>query len=191
MKKYTDKNISVTWAFDLSKTLRDNFSNKQWASLTQYVVDQMILTKIDKGLSPVNGERMFQKYKNPKQYPGALKQNNKPNLALTGNMLSYYNAREGKEPMEVIVGIPKDAPQKEITKAIANNQGTQSLLANKVTSNTKNRKLKSQVKASTKGIPARPFIPLKGQSFTRDIILEVRKYFAYCLDIAIKKGLNK
>lgn len=187
-KKYTSKNIDVTWAFDLKKKLRDNFSNKEWANLTNYVVDQMILKKIDKGLSPVNGERMFQKYKNPKIYPGDQKQNNKPNLTLTGKMLSYYESRPTNNEMQITIGIHKDAPKEQLTKAVANNQGTQGSLVNQISKQTKDKKLKSKVKAAAKGIPARPFIPLKGQTFTRDIVLEVRKLFAYCLDKAIKKG---
>lgn len=190
MKKYSDKNVSVTWAFDLKKTLTDNFSNEQWADLSNKVVEDIIKPKIDKGLSPVQGERMFQKYKNPKQYPADQKQNNKPNLKLTGQMLYHYNARAGTNPMEIHIGIPKDSGEEVLTKAVANNQGTQSGLVNKISKQTKDRKLKAKVKAASKGIPARPFIPLKGQSFTRDIILEVRKHLATILDKAIKKGLK-
>jgi hypothetical protein len=190
VKKYSGKNISVEWKFDLKQTLRDNFSNKKWADLSRYVIDQMILTKIDKGLSPVQGERTFQKYKNPKKYPGHLKQNNKPNLKLTGQMLSHYDVKDSKNPMEISFGIHNTAPEKEQIKAKANNEGTQGTLVDEL-SKSKNRKLNAQVKAATKGIPSRPFVPRKGQSFTRDIILEVRKHFATILDIAIKKGMKK
>ncbi len=190
-KKYNGKNISVEWKFDLNEVLRNNFSNKEWADQSQYVVDQMILTKIDRGISPVNGVRTFQKYKNPERYPGNKKQNNKPNLALTGSMLSHYDARPGNEQMTITLGIHKDAPKEELIKAVANNEGTQSSLTGALAKSSKDKKLIKKVKQASKGIPARPFIPLKAQSFTRDITLAVRKYFAYCLDKAIKKGIKK
>lgn len=190
-KKYSDKNISVEWKFDLNSVLRNNFSNNEWAKQSQYVVDQMILTKIDRGISPVNGVRTYQKYKNPERYPGDKKQNNKPNLTLTGSMLSHYEARAGDEQMSIRVGIPKSAPKEELIKAKANNEGTQSALTGALAKNSKDKKLIKKVKQASKGIPARPFIPLKTESFTRDITLAIRKYFAYCLDIAIKKGLKK
>lgn len=190
-KKYVGKNVSVEWKFDLSKTLRENFSNRQWAKLSEEVVKNMILEKIDKGLSPVNGERMFQKYKDPKRYPGNKKSSNKPNLRLSGDMLGTYTTKAGNENMSISFGI-FDSEQK--IKAKANNEGTQgakSALSNKIARNSRDRKLQRVAKSIAKGIPSRPFIPLKGQNFTRDIVLEIRKLFAYCLNQAINRGKNK
>lgn len=192
-KKFTHKNVSVEWKFDLKKTLRDNFSNRQWADLSESVVNNLILRKIEKGLSPVNGVRMFQKYKNPKKYPADLKQNNKPNLTLTGSMLLYYSTKPSNNEMEITIGM-QDAPEEEIVKAIANNRGTQSgkdKVASSVKKSSRDRKLQQAAAAIAKGIPARPFIPLKNQTYTRDIILEIRKLFAYCLNQAINRGRNK
>ena len=188
MKKFSNKHITITWKFDFDEVVTANFSNQQWADLSKYVVEQVILPKIERGVSPVNGERMFQKYKDPKSYPGNRKQNNKPNLALTGTMLSYYDAMPGESQMEIYLGMPDSTPKEEMVKAKANNSGTQSAVVNAITSRSKNRKLNTKIKAASKGIPARPFIPKKGQTYTRDIILAIRKYFAYCLDQAIKKG---
>lgn len=190
-KKFLSKNISVEWKFDLNKVLRDNFSNRQWANLTQYIVDQNILKKIERGISPVKGEGNFTKYKNPKQYPARLKQSNKPNLTLTGNMLSHYEAKESNELMAITLGLHKGTPKEELIKAKANNEGTQGQLVKMLGQTVKNKKRKNEIKQSSKGIPARPFIPLLGQTYTADIILEIRKAFAYCLDMAIKKGRNK
>lgn len=188
MKKYSSKGIEITWKFDFDEVVKSNFSNQQWADLSKYAVEQIILPKIERGVSPVNGERMFQKYKDPSKYPGNQKQNNKPNLALTGKMLSYYDAMPGDDKMELYIGMPDTTPKEEMIKAKANNEGTQSAAVNAITKNSKNRKLNTKIKAASKGIPARPFIPKKGQTYTRDIIIAIRKYFAYCLDQAIKKG---
>ena len=193
-RKFTTKNVSVEWKFDLKRTLLENFSNRQWASMSQNVVKQMILTKIEKGISPVEGVRMFQKYKDPSRYPGDLKQSNKPNLKLEGTMLSYYESRPGTDPMEIVIGIHKDAPPKELIKVEANNQGTQnakSQTASAIARGTRDRKLQRIAASTAKGIPARPFIPNKNQSFTKDIMLEIRKLFAYCLNQAINRGKNK
>lgn len=190
-KKFTSKNVSVEWKYDLKKDLQENFSNRQWAHLSQYVIDQNILRKIDNGISPVQGERNFAKYKDKEKYPADKKPSNKPNLTLTGNMLSHYEARETNETMTITVGIHKDAPKEDLVKAIANNEGTQGKAAYNIARNTKNRKLKRDIQQASKGIPARPFIPIKDQSFTKDIILEIRKAFAYCLQQALNKRGNK
>lgn len=190
-KKFTTKHVSVEWKFDLSKVLRDNFSNRQWSDLSESVVNNLILRKIDKGLSPVNGVRAFQKYKDPKKYPGDKKASNKPNLTLTGTMLSYYESRPGKEPMSLTIGIHDDAPEIERFKADVHNNGTQGKNFNRIPKDSKSRKDQSKEKATAKGIPARPFVPKKDQTYTRDIILEIRKLFAYCLKQAINRGKNK
>ena len=194
-KTFKTKNIEVTWNYDFKKQVQDNFSNRQLADMVEYIVNQKILTKIDKGISPVHGVRNFDKYKDPKKYPGDIKPSNKPNLALTGEMLSNYIAHEGKEIMSATVGIHKqDASPEVMTRARANNFGTQSgksKLAKKIAKGTKNKTLKAAAKSLIKGIPARPFVPQMGQTFTRDIILEIRKAFAYCLKQAIQRGKNK
>lgn len=193
MKK-TFKNVTVEWNFDFDKKIRDNFSNRQFAEHLNYTIDRLIKPKIEKGLSPVKGERAFQKYKNPKQYPAGQKPSNKPNLKLTGEMLYNYIAKEGKDVMSATVGIHSDAGDEVVTRAKANNFGTQSgkqALAGSIASSTKDKKLKHAAKSIAKGIPARPFIPQDNQSFTADIILEIRKVFAYCLNQAINRGKNK
>ena len=191
-KKFKSKNVEVEWAFDLNKTLRDNFSNKEWSDLSESIVNGVILRKIDKGLSPVNGVRMYAKYKDPKKYPGDRKPSNKPNLTLTGEMLSYYKSNPGSEPMSISLGLHSGTPDDVMTRAKANNQGTQKIKSEtpsqeNISKRSKKNSIRKQQK-ELKGIPARPFIPVKGQTYTRDIILEIRKLFAYCLNQAIKRG---
>jgi len=173
MKKFTSKTLDVTWAYDLKKTLQDNFSNRQWAKLSQYVVDQQILKDLSKGNSPVNKARRLANYSEryTKAIKGSLgKENNKSvrpvNLTLTGSMLSNYDARPGEDTFEITLGIHSDAPEFDRLKASVHNTG------NKTT-------------------PRRPFVPLAGESFTRKITLEIRKLFAYCLDQAINRRKNR
>ena len=173
MKKFTSKNLDVTWAYDLKQALKDNFSNRQWAKLSEYVVDQEILKAIDKGNSPVEKARRLQKYSERyvKAIKGTLgKLNNKTvrpvNLTMTGSMLSHYDARPGQGEFEITLGIHGDAPSLDLIKAKAHNEGTDK-------------------------IPRRPIVPLAGESYTRKITLEIRKLFAYCLDQAIKRSKNR
>ena len=194
-KTFKTKNIEVTWNYDFKKEVQDNFSNRQLTDLINRIVIENVKPKIDKGISPVHGVRNFEKYKDPKKYPGDIKPSNKPNLKLTGEMLYNYVAHEGKEIMSATVGIHKqDASPEVMIRAKANNFGTQSSkskAAKAVAKNTKDKQLKTAAKSLIKGIPARPFVPQKGESFTRDIILEIRKAFAYCLNQALNRGRNK
>lgn len=201
MKTFKGKNISIEWRFNFDQKVKNNFSNRQFATLLEDIINRNVLRKIDKGLSPVDGVRMFKKYKDPKSYPGDLKQSNKPNLTLTGNMLSNYVAKQGEEQMTATMGIHSDAPEIEKVKAVAHNYGTQGNTTNaalkkkNIFKNTKNKSLRRAAKKAVadaqKGIPARPFVPKKGEIFTRDIMLEIRKAFAYCLNQAINRGKNK
>ena len=214
MKKFAVKNISIEWRFKLKDQIRENFSNRQWADLTQKIVDTSIKRLIDKGLSPVAGQRMFQKYKNPEKYPGDLKSQNKPNLRLSGSMLSNYQAKATSEQMAITLGIHQDVNEEDRIKAKANNEGTETRLSKLAREDLKNRKknpidysqmtaeqrkkekrlqrgLKQASKNLLKGIVARRFVPLSGETYTRQILLEIRKAFAYCLKQALQRGRNK
>lgn len=214
MKKATYGNITIEWRFKLKEQVRDNFSNRQWADLTQKIVDGSIKRLIDKGLSPVSGQRMFQKYKNPEKYPGDLKSQNKPNLRLTGSLLSNYSARASTDPLSITMGVHSDAPELDLIKAKANNEGTEtaeSIQARKVLKAFKRyskdysdmsrqqmleerrrvSRIKKGARAALKGIVARRFVPLRNETYTRQILLEIRKAFAYCLKQALERGRNK
>lgn len=173
MKRFTSKNLDVSWAYDLKKTLQDNFSNRQWAKLSQYVVDQQILKDLDKGNSPVKGARRLTNYsesyvkaikgKLSKQFDKAVRP---VNLTLTGSMLSHYEAQPTENTFEITLGIHENAPLEDRIKAMKHNTGTDI-------------------------IPRRPFVPLAGESYTSKITLEIRKLFAYCLDQAINRRKNR
>lgn len=200
MKKYTGP-VSVEWTYDLRKQLRENFSNRQWADLTNRIVKTEILPSIARGISPVEGVKTFAKYKNPAKYPGDRKPSNKPNLNLTGDMLSFYEARPSQSPLTLKIGIHSDAPELVMTKAVANNEGTESAESKAARREIKaikksrpsksNRAAKRELKAKFFGIVARPFIPRGSQSFTKKITLEIRKAHAYCLSEALNRIKSK
>jgi len=162
VKSFVSKNISVQWSYDLRKTIQKQFSNRQLETVLQSSIIPMIKDTIAKGLSPVEGKRMFDKYKNPKTYPGKLKPSNKANLFLSGDMLSEYKVKSGKEPLIMSFGIHDDAGRDIKARAKANNSGTEN-------------------------IPARRFVPWGGENYIRRITLEVKKAFAYALNQAINK----
>lgn len=152
----------VVWNFDFKKILKQEFSSRQWANKVQEVVDQDIKGSISKGVSPVIKKRLFQKYKNPKKYPAHLKPSNKPNLYLTGEMLSFYKAKPVENEQAITVGIhSSDASEKVMIKAKANNEGTDT-------------------------IPERRFVPIKGETYNQTIMLKIRNKLAEVLGFALK-----
>lgn len=168
MKKRLDtKFLSVEWAYDLEKTLRDNFSNRQWSKLSENVISQEILPLVTKGVSPVAGGRKLVKYSD--RYKAAIKRGLLPgktvspvSLKLTGSMLSNYKSKPGEDMFSISLGIHKDAPDFDRLKAEVHNNGNEKT-------------------------PRRPFVPVAGEQFTRKITLEIRKLFAYCLDQALNR----
>lgn len=131
------------------------------------IIHSEILPLIDKGLSPVKGSRNFQKYKNPKKYPADLKSSNKPNLRLTGEMLSQYKAKAKQEKsLTATMGIHSDAsPRSKLLAGVHNN-------------------------GENKFVPMRPFIPKQkeGETYTAKINAAIRRAFGYVLGRAINKG---
>lgn len=165
-KSFVSKNISVEWTWNLKEKVAKEFSNRQLQEVVQSTIIPMIKDRISKGLSPVEGKRMFDKYKDPKKYPAKMKQSNKPNLYLSGDMLAEYKTKAHNEPMVISVGIHNDVDKEIKIRAKANNDGTEH-------------------------IPARRFVPWAGENFIRKITLETKKIFAQALDQALKRGRNK
>lgn len=168
-RRIETKETVIEYNITLDDVLKST-SKRELENKLNYVIEQTILPTIDKGLSPVAGERMFAKYKNPKQYPGDRKQSNKPNLTLTGEMLSWYEAKSSpNEPNTATMGIHKDAPDKVKMLADVHNNGTRSDIA------------------------MRPFIPKekKGERFTAKIERGIRAAFSYVLSRALADALNK
>lgn len=168
MKKFISKYVEAEWRYNLKRQIQENFKNERWANGVKRGVLPQILGLIDRGISPVKGRRMFPKYKDPDKYPGGLKPSNKPNLKLENKMLKHYDVRPHQEMLTITLGIHADAPEEERIKAIANNEGT--------------KNSKGEV-----AIAARRFIPLKNESYSTSIMLEIRKIFATILSRAINK----
>lgn len=124
------------------------------------IVDEEIKPRIAKGISPVRGYRNFPKYKNPKSYPGNRKPSNKPNLELTGEMLSFYRAVPSKARSHSTTsyrfGLVTSATQFAKDKAEWNNYGT------------------------SRGVPARKFVPdeTQAETYQVSIMLAIREAFA-------------
>ena len=160
---------------DFADTIRDNFSSAQWADLAKRTVKEKILTKLDKGLSPVAKQRKLQRYS--ESYVSAMRRSaselkrlgkvpRPPNLRLTGELHSHYDARPVENRTSITLGIHEDAPAFVKLKAKAHNEGTEK-------------------------IPARRLVPLKDEQYTRDIMLELRQFLALCLYQAINRRKNR
>jgi hypothetical protein len=160
------KTLDLTLEIDWGRHVEHKIDQGELQDQLVKVVDNKILPTIAKGLSPVKSWRMFRKYKNPDNYPAHLKQSNKPNLNLTGEMLDYYTVRRTPKKLEFMVGISPDAPGDVKIRAKANNEGTE---------------------VDGKGVPARRFIPLQGESFTSEIVLAIREAFAKVMSDALKR----
>lgn len=140
---------------NLSKTYAKlrSVTDDKLASDFREVVNDKIKGMISRGISPVEGKGNFPKYKNPKKYPGDLKPSNKPNLYLEGDLMGALTAWLRGD--RIYVGI-EDSEQEG--KADANNRGL-------------------------RGIPARRFIPLRGERFAQTVMLAFRQ--------AVKKRFGK
>lgn len=108
-----------------------------------------IKRKISIGSSPVSGR--FVAYTNPKRYPGKKKPAKPVNLYLSGVMLSWLKAFK-QSTMTLGIGIPSSAPKEVKARALANNVGT-------------------------KTIPARRFIPIKGETFALGILRKLNQIY--------------
>lgn len=151
------------------KSIPDQFSKRQFRDKVAIILETMVKVKIDKGLSPVKGYRNFAKYKDPKKYPAGLKQSNKPNLKLEGDLMRDYKAYEHPTANAVTVGIHNSASELSKQKAQTHNFGNSKL-----------------------GVVMRRFIPQGQDVFTQDVMNAIKKAIAEVLGIAIKqKGKGK
>jgi hypothetical protein len=141
---------------DIEATLRKNLVTDDFADRVQKeVIDDTIKPLIASGVSPVDAAgvaRRYPKYKDPKTYPAKRKPKTPTNLFLTGVMLSYYKAKRiGANILRI--GIQAEAPEDVKDRAEGNNVGT-------------------------KDIPARRFIPLKGESYRISVLRKIKKLYA-------------
>lgn len=161
------RTLDLEFNIDWSRDVDAKINNDRLRDELQQVIDKNILPTIDRGLSPVKGWRMFRKYKDKDRYPGDLKQSNKPNLFLSGDMLSWYDATRVPGPgREFYMGINPSAPREILVRAKANNEGTE---------------------GTGGGIAARRFVPIDGESFTSEIVLAIRAAFAKVISEVLKK----
>jgi hypothetical protein len=166
------KGISFELKLDPRSIIDTSINKAELRKLIEYEVNQKILPTIDKGVSPVKGKRSFAKYKDKDKYPARKKQSNKPNLTLTGEMLSWYETKIDNKDFAVTVGIHSDAPQDVKDKANANQFGT----------------------TNSKGevaIAARPFVPRQGEVYNAQIMVAIRKAFATVISNAFKRLRRK
>lgn len=164
-----NQQIKIEWTSKFSDLVK-GVSERELANELNKIVLQEILPLIDKGLSPVAGQRTFAKYKNPKKYPGDLKPSNKPNLRLTGEMLQNYRAKaQNRDGLSGTIGIHKDASQRSKLLSRVHNTG------------------------ENKNIPMRPFIPKQsqGETFTAKITRSIRQAFGYVLSRALNNDKGR
>jgi len=166
---FKDQFVQIEWTSRLPDLLR-SASTRELQNELNKVIQADILPLIDKGLSPVAGQRTFTKYKNPKKYPGDLKPSNKPNLKLTGEMLSHYKAKSYNfDGLSGSMGIHRDASQRAKMLAGVHNSG------------------------DNKNVPMRPFIPKQGsgETYTAKITNSIRKAFRYVLGRALNNNKGR
>ena len=178
--------------WNLKDAVKKNFDTKRFAQLAQRTITDKVIQSMSRGISPVQGQRNFEKYRNPKKYPGDLKASNKPNLRLSGKLWSAYKSKVAGL-MSISLGIHSDVPEDVKVYATANNEGTmnskQSSARDKFSKarGTKKNRKKILNKILKGSIPARRFVPIKGESYKTDIVLELRKHLAGLLMQATKR----
>lgn len=130
-------------------------------------VGQSIVTdakaQILKGQSPVAGHGPFQKYKDPKKYPGGKKPSRPVNLKLTGEMLNDFTFRR-VAAHKILIGF--DNRRKTAKIAGYHNEGTDVMAQRK-------------------------FIPGPGESFTKQIMSAAIGILQKRLDLLIRQGKKK
>ena len=135
------------------------------------VIDKEILPALEKGLSPVAGQRVLQRYS--EGYKNAIRsgryseysKNPSPaTLKLSGDMLGFYQAHVDQvKPNTATMGIHKKDADKEILEIVGYHQ------------------------KGTDKMPARPFIPDedKNQRFTAKIERAIRAAFSFVISKAL------
>lgn len=201
------KTVEVKFNFDwnaVAKSLKaDSAMKKELAEDIRYTIESMIKPTIQKGISPVKGERTFAPYKDPKKYPGDKKASNRPNLTLSGEMLKHYEAKEDRSDFAVTIGIHSDAPDDIRVRADANQFGTESETSKQARASRLQirkdfkgkskserflaKKEQDRLKGLRKGIAARPFVPQRNQTFNSNITVAIRDAFATILSKALKR----
>jgi hypothetical protein len=153
--------VSSKFRAVLATKLKGTVDAKFVQDMQTEVVDGEIKRMIAAGVSPVDsydGGRRFPGYKDPKKYPGKKKAKRPVSLYLSGVMLSFYRAVR-ISGTRISIGIPTSAPENVKVRAVANNVGTVS-------------------ESGREAIPARRFIPLKGESYRISVMRKIKNLYA-------------
>lgn len=148
---------------DVVNKLRNTVDERFVADMNKEVVGE-IKKLIASGVSPVQGfdnKKRFDQYKDKDTYPAKLKPNRPVNLNLTGVMLSWYRAVK-VSGIRISIGIPAAAPQDVKDRAEGNNVGAN-------------------------GIPARRFVPLKGENYAVSVLRKLKSLYAQRIKTLISK----
>lgn len=153
-------NIKAEVINNLRKTVDERFVY----DVQREVVDGQIKRLIASGTSPVQGydnKKRYDAYKDKDNYPGKKKPNRPVNLSLTGIMLSWYRTIK-VSGIRISLGIPSSAPQDVKDRAEGNNVGAN-------------------------GIPARRFVPLKGETYAISVLRKLKSLYAQRIKTLISK----
>lgn len=176
IKKRIETNGAViSYNITLDDVLKGT-SKRELQNKLNAVIQESILPTIEKGLSPVAGQRVLARYS--EGYKNAIKSgryskyNKNPTpatLKLSGDMLKNYKAKyHNSEPNTATIGIHEDDVSEEMYDLVGYHQ------------------------KGTDKMPARPFIPKDGvQRFTAKIEQGIRAAFSYVLSRALADSLNK
>ena len=85
-------NVKVTTRWDVIEAV-DGFNSPEFAQAIGDQLREEVIDSLSKGISPVQGERKFEPYKNPKSYPGKRKPSSPVNLFLSGDLYRALEAR--------------------------------------------------------------------------------------------------
>ncbi len=154
--------VKVTVRFKIAESIKRFLTQDDVQHIANMLRDES-KEMIAAGISPVRGERKLAKYKNPKSYPGDLKNKSPVNLKLTGEMLDWLRAVKKSETI-IEFGIPKNAPTEVQARARYHQEGTENMAA-------------------------RPFIPSgDGQEFAMSIMAKLKAIYSRRLSAIIKKS---
>lgn len=121
---------------------------------------------IANGQSPVRSFGRYDRYKDPKKYPGDRKPARPVNLELTGEMLRFYGWQEDpKDENAILIGLLDSAPDDVKIRFEAHQLGT-------------------------KVLPARRLVPIesRGETWAISIMQAVKELYGRRLSAIIKKS---
>lgn len=145
--------VKVTTNFKINSLLSKPMMRDSDLRIMGQAIEDIAKEQIAAGISPVRGERRFERYKNTDRYPGGLKPNRPVNLNLSGEMLKHLTYRL-KTSDTIDFGIIR-APHDVVVRARVHNDGERDDIAQ------------------------RPFIPDKpGQSFSVSIMRKIREIYS-------------